>query len=58
MKEHDMRHILMLCVGIAWIGVGPSPAMAQSLDLATLAAQVQAMQTTIAAQAQQIAAPP
>ena len=51
-----MRRILTLCVGIAWIGVGPSSATAQSLDLATLAAQVQSMQATIAAQAQQIAA--
>ena len=51
-----MRRILAVFVSIAWVGVGPSPATAQSLNLATLAAQVQAMQATIAAQAQQIAA--
>ena len=46
-----MRRILILCVGIAWIGVGPSSATAQ-----TVQEQINAMQATIAAQAQQIAA--
>ena len=49
-----MRRIITLFVGLTWVGMGPSPATAQDADLAALAAQVQAMQATIAAQAQQM----
>ena len=49
-----MRRSITLFVSLIWVGVSPSPAAAQDADLAALAAQVQAMQATIAAQAQQM----
>ena len=48
-----MRRIITLFVGLTWVGMGPAPATAQDADLA---ARITALEATIAAQAQQIAA--
>ncbi len=50
-----MRRIVAVFVGIVLVGLCPSAATAQDSELAALAAQVQAMQATITAQAQQMA---
>jgi len=51
-----MRRMLVIVVGLGLVGVCPSAATAQSQELAALAAHVQALQTTITAQAGQITA--